>query len=216
MTAVGLELSYLNDDQLQPGDILLKYGDGGALSGVISWGQTFIQRRSTKQGNTNIVHAGIMLDGEHIIESQGSGVSKNNLRTHNLPYDYEVYRCLFTNVAEMAASASSLVLAHHTASKTAKYGLSGAAASLFGGHANNDSGVVEAVLTKLANGKGHKFFCSQFVVLCFQYAAEQRGMAAQSMFSLKGSAYSPNKLKEELFKSQYFFKAGMLRTGIRR
>lgn len=215
MTAVGLEVSYINNDQLMPGDILLKYGDGSALSGLISWGQSFIQSKSTKQGNYNIVHAGIMLDGENIIESQGSGVTKNNLRTHNLDYDYEVYRCLLTNVAEMAASVASLVLAHHTASKTAKYSIVGAAASLFSNHPAANVGVLNTTLQALSTGKGQKFFCSQFVVCCFQYAAAQNGLSAQSLFDLSSSAYSPTKLKDDLFKSQYFYKAGMLRKGIR-
>lgn len=215
MPAVSLELPYLNDDQLQPGDILLKYGDGGKISGVISWGQSLLQSTSTKQGNTNIVHAGIMLDGEHVIESQGSGVMKHNLRTHNLGYDYEVYRCLLTNVAVMAASVASLVLAHHTASGTAKYSIAGAAKSLFGNQPNNNADLATATLTALANGSGQKFFCSQFVVLCYQYSAAQHGISPQSMFELSSSAYSPNKLKDDLFKSQYFFKAGMLRNGIR-
>lgn len=215
MPAVGLEISYINNDQLKPGDILLKYGDGSKLSGLISWGQSVIQSKSTKQGNHNIVHAGIMLDGENIIESQGSGVTRNNLRTHNLDYDYEVYRCLLTNVAEMAASVASLVLAYHSAANTAKYSIVGAAGSLFSNHPAANVGVLNATLQALSTGKGQKFFCSQFVVCCFQYAAAQNGLSAQSLFELSSSAYSPNKLKDDLFKSQYFYKAGMLRKGIR-
>ena len=215
MIPVGLELSYINNDQLMPGDILLKYGDGSFLSGLISWGQRNIQGNASKTGNTNIVHAGIMMDGENIIESQKEGVTKNNLRTANLDYDYEVYRCVFTNVAEMAASVGSLVLAHHTKSKTATYSIVGAAKSLFKNHPAANQGVVAASLQALSNGKTRSFFCSQFVVCCFQYAAEQHGIAAQSMFGLGSSAYSPTKLKEDLFKSQIFYKAGILRKGVR-
>ena len=215
MPAVALELEYLNDDQVQPGDIMLKYGDGSALSGIIGWGQRVFQSKSTKSGLSSIVHAGIMLNGQQIIESQGSGVSINDLRTNNRDYDYEVYRCLLTNIADMAGAVAAMVLSQHNATGAAKYSIPGAAMSLFGNPPAATNGVAISTINQLAAGKGQKFFCSQFVVLCFQYAAAQNGLSAQSIFPLNSSGYSPNKLKDELFKSQYFFKAGMLRKGIR-
>lgn len=215
MPAVQLELEYLNDDQLQPGDIMLKYGDGSRLSGLIGWGQRVFQSKSTKMGNTSIVHAGIMLNGEQIIESQGSGVSINDLRTDNADYDYEVYRCLLTNVADMAGAVAGMILSQHNATGAAKYSIPGAAKSLFGTPPAATDSVVNSTINQLAAGQGQKFFCSQFVVLCFQYAAAQQGLSAQSIFQLNSNGYSPNKLKEDLFKSQFFFKAGILRKGIR-
>ena len=215
MPAVGLELEYLNDDQVQPGDILLKYGDGSKVSGLISWGQRFFQSKSTKNGQTSIVHAGIMLNGEQIIESQGDGVTINHLREGNLDYDYEVYRCKIQRIADMAGAVAGMIFSEHLSSKTAKYSIPGAAMSLFGQAPAATNGVVNATVNQLAAGKGQKFFCSQFVVLCFQYSAAQQGLSAQTIFPLDNSGYSPNKLKEELFQSSHFFKAGFLRKGIR-
>ena len=212
--SVNLELSYLNTDQVQAGDLMLKYGDGSAISKVITFGQNLFQKKGA-HGNNNIVHAGIMLDGDIIIESQGSGVSANDLRVQNKQYDYEVYRCLLTNVAEGAATAAKIVFDAHANSKNAKYSLAGAAASLVRPGKAVNPRTVDTTINRLTTGKGHSFFCSQFAVYCFQLAAEQNGLPAQSLFDLNDANYSPTKLKESLFKSHYFYKAGMLRAGIR-
>lgn len=212
--AVNLELSYINTDQVQAGDLLLKYGDGSAVSKVISFGQRLFQKGAA-QGNDNIVHAGIMLDGNFIIESQGSGVSANDLRVQNKKYDYEVYRCLLTNIAEGAANAAKIVFDAHGNSNNAKYSLPGAAASLLRSGRPVNPRTVDTTINRLTQGKGHRFFCSQFAVYCFQLAAEQSGLPAQNLFDLSDANYSPTKLKDSLFKSQYFYKAGMLRAGVR-
>lgn len=216
MTPVGLELSqYINNDELMYGDILLKVNDGSPLSGLISFGQRLFQAASNAKPNTQIVHAGIMLDGETIIESQSEGVVRNNLRTQNLNYDYEVYRCLLTNVAEMAASVASLVLNQHTAQKNAKYSFVGAARSVFGGHGGANPSGLQTVLQQLSNGKGKRFFCSQFVVCCYQYAANHHNLSMQQFFPLNSTAYSPYQLKQDISQSQFFYRAGVLRRGIR-
>lgn len=214
MVAVALENAFLTDDQLQPGDLMLKYSDGSALSGIISFGQRVFQG-SLADGNTKIVHAGIMLDGLDIIESQGSGVSVNDLQAQNLNYGYEVYRCLLTNVAEMASVTASTVLNCHLNHKTAKYSIAGAVGSLFGTAPAANESVIQSTIHSLSHGKGYKFFCSQFVVLCYQFAAAHSGLAAQSLFKLNSSGYSPTKLKDDLSNNPYFYRAGKLTRGIR-
>jgi len=211
---LDLQISYLNSDQIQPGDICLKYGDGSGISKAISFGQNLMQG-DLDSGNTNIVHAGILCDDENIVEAQGDGICINNLHSTNKKYGYEVYRCLLTNIAQGAATASTIVLDAHKASQNAKYSLAGAVRSLFSTKKGANKSAIDVTIDRLTKGKKRDFFCSQFVVYCYQLAAEQNGLAAQNMFDLSDTAYSPTKLKDSLFKSSYFFKAGMLRPGIR-
>src|SRR5690606_23030255 len=79
----------------------------------------------------------------------------------------------------------------------------------------SNASILNAIQQNFSTGKGQAFFCSQFVVCCFQAAAAEHGLSAQSMFELNSKSYSPNKLKDDLFKNQYFYKAGVLRRGIR-
>lgn len=199
---------------MQPGDLLLKYGDGSGTSKLISFGQKMFQR-GADQGNNSIVHAGVMFDGNFIIEASGGGLASNDLRVQNKKYSYEVYRCLLTNIADGAATAAKIVFDSHSNVKNAKYSFAGAGASLFRSGTPANPGIVDATIDRLTRGKGHRFFCSQFAVYCFQLAAEQNGLAAQNLFDLSDANYSPSKLKDSLVKSQYFYKAGMLRSGVR-
>jgi hypothetical protein len=223
MPAVGLELSYINNDQLTYGDLMLKISDGSTVSKVIAWGQRVFQSSKTKSGNTDITHAGIMLDGETIIESAGDGLEENDLRGKNLGYDYEVYRCRIPKIAKEAASIASMMAGQHNNTKSVKgkgnvpYSLVGAGLSVLrpAKQVGTDDSILSAIERAFVTGKGQSFFCSQFVVCCYQYAAAQHGLSAQSMFALNSRDYSPNKLKDDLFKNQHFYKAGVLRRGIR-
>ena len=63
---------------LQSGDIFLKVSDQSLLSGAIQFGQSLAGGK-----NTAIVHAGIMFDSTYAIESQGPGITANDMRVQN-------------------------------------------------------------------------------------------------------------------------------------
>jgi len=196
----------LKTRDLEPGDVLLKASDGSFLSRAISLGQGL-----RGQLNPQIVHAGVMFESPYIIEAQGSGISANDLRIQNLKYGYLVYRPVRANVGRGAGTCAKMMFDIQTRNKNLKYNLMGAIGSLLGGpgHAMTAADM-DNLLDRILAGKGHPFFCSQFVVYVYQFVAEQNGVRATQVFNLDDAKVSPSLLANKLQGSGFFKEAGYM------
>jgi hypothetical protein len=113
---------------LRAGDILLKVDDGSLLGGAIKLGQSMVGGK-----NARVIHAGIMFDKHFSIESQGSGVSANDIRVQNKKYGYHVFRPNNANLGQGAGTCAKMMFDIHQRSGNLGYALGGAIGSLFGG-----------------------------------------------------------------------------------
>ena len=89
---------------LKGGDIVVKFNAGSATNRVIRLGQKIAGKE-----NPDIVHAAILFDSFYIIESSGPGLVANDLRVHDKPYGYIVFRCNNPNVARGAATCAKMM-----------------------------------------------------------------------------------------------------------
>jgi hypothetical protein len=97
-----------------------------------------------------------------------------------------------------------------------KYDLVGAIGSLLGGQGKAKTAAdMDGLLDRILAGKGHPFFCSQFVVYVYQFVAEQNGIAARSVFSVNDAKVSPSELASKLHGSAFFAEVGYLMPGQR-
>jgi hypothetical protein len=211
-----------------PGDLLLKHDDGSWTSWAIKKGQKWFGR-----GVHTFTHAGIASDPDHIYEMQGEGLCYNDLSGHNSHYTYDLFRCKIPQLAAGAAVAAEMMYMNFsqqgivagvdernaqaggvvelpTANKI-KYTIPGAAGSIWSHGKFKDGDVANTKIDSML-GTGKKFFCSGFVVLCYQMAATQSGVGA-NLFKLKDTAYQPAYLWEELFHSPQWTRVGTIRMG---
>ena len=92
-----------------------------------------------------------------------------------------------------------------------KYGAKGAVKSLFGGPGKAKSGEdLDALLDRILAGRNQPFFCSQFVVYVYHWAAAQSGMAPQSVFNVSDAKASPSVLASNLVGNVRFTEAGYM------
>ena len=199
-------MQQLKTRDLSPGDVMLKASDGSVLSKAISLGQSL-----RGQLNPQIVHAGVMFDNTYMIEAQGSGVSANDLRVQNLKYGYLVYRPVRSNLGQGAGTCAKLMFDIQMRNKNMKYNLLGAIGSLLGGPGRAATAAdMDSLLDRILAGKGHPFFCSQFVVYVYQFVAEQNGVPAAQVFNLNDAKVSPSLLAKKLHGSAFFREAGYM------
>jgi len=199
-------MKQLSTRDLNPGDVMLKASDGSVLSKAISAGQNL-----RGQLNPQIVHAGLMFDSTYIIEAQGSGVSANDLRVQNKKYGYLVYRPVRSNFGQGAGTCAKVMFDIQSRNKNLQYNLLGAIGSLFGRPGDAMTAVgMDNLLDRILAGKGHAFFCSQFVVYVYQFVAEQNGVSAAQLFSLNDAKVSPSVLASKLQGSASFTEVGYM------
>jgi len=190
---------------------MLKASDGSVLSKAISLGQHL-----RGQLNPQIVHAGVMFDGPYIIEAQGSGISANDLRVQNKHYGYLVYRPVRSNIGQGAGTCAKLMFDIQMRNKNLKYNLLGAIGSLLGGPGRAPTPAdMDGLLDRILAGKGHPFFCSQFVVYVYQFVAEQNGMRGAQWFNLNDAKVSPSVLASKLQGSPFFTEVGYMMPNAR-
>jgi hypothetical protein len=183
---------------------MLKVSDGSIIAKAISLGQ-----RMAGQLNPSVVHAGVMFDSTYIIEAQGSGVSANDLRVGNLNYGYLVYRATQGNIANGAGTFAKILFDVHKRGGNLKYSVPGAVGSLLGGKGRADSASeMDRRLDAILAGKSHPYFCSQLVVMVYQFAAEQNGVAGKTLFPFADPKVSPSTLSSHVAGSQHFKEAG--------
>lgn len=196
----------LSITNLKKGDIMLKYHDGSIVSKAISLGQRIAGHR-----HINIVHAGILCDQVHIVESQGTGVVINNLLTGNNQYGYRVYRPTNSALGEGAGTGAKMFADIHKSGRALSYSIGGAVKSL-GGHrsAPTPPKNMDDLMDRMLEGSKSPFFCSQFVVYIYQYAAEQSGIPAYTIFDMNAGKASPAALATVLTQNSSFSYIGEL------
>jgi len=201
-----MSLTQLRCRDLACGDILLKVTDGSLIAKAISLGQ-----RMAGQLNPSIVHAGLMFDSTYIVEAQGTGVSANDLRVGNINYGYLVFRARQRNVADGAGTFAKILFDVHQRGGNLKYTVPGAIGSIMGkpGRAATAS-EMDRRLDAILAGKNHPYFCSQLVVMAYQFAGEQNGIAANTVFPFADPKVSPSHLASHLAGSRLFRQAGYL------
>jgi hypothetical protein len=191
---------------LRAGDVLLKIDDGKLTKKLIVFGQ-----KLAGQANASFVHAGIMFDTTCVIESQGKGVVANDMRMKNRPCGYLVFRPANGALGQGAAAAAKLLFDIHQRQGSMKYNFTGALGSLFGNSPRaRSAGEMEKLLDKVLEGKSSRFFCSQFVVYAYQFAASQSGLPPASVFPMRDADVSPSELGSLLARSGAFREIGYL------
>lgn len=203
--------SQLKCRDLAPGDILLKVSDGSLVSRAIRFGQGL-----AGQVNAGVIHAGLMFDRTYVLEAQGAGVSANDLRVQNKKYGYLVFRCANGNVADGAATFGKILFDVHQRRGSLAYSVQGALGSL-GGPAGAAASrtAMDDMMDAIMAGRSRPFFCSQFVVMVYQFAAEQNGIAAGSIFRDADRSVSPSTLASRLQGHSLFRETGYLMPGER-
>lgn len=191
---------------LKPGDILLKMATTSFTHKVIQFAQTF-----ARQPNAFLGHAALALDTQFCIEAQASGISANHLAMKNKDCGYLVYRPRNAALGQGAATAAKLLFDIHQRQGNLRYGAVGAVKSLFGQPGTAKSAdTMEALLDKVLAGKGQPFFCSQFVVYVYQWAARQSGIPAERVFNISDAKVSPSVLASKLVGNAGFSEAGYM------
>jgi len=196
---------------LKPGDILLKMATTSFTNKLIQAGQ-----KLAGQPNAFLGHAAIALDTQFCIEAQASGITANHLAMKNKGCGYIVYRPKNEALGRGAANAAKVLFDIHQSRGSLKYGALGAFKSLFGGTGKaRTAGEMDALLTEVLAGKGRPFFCSQFVVYVYHWAAGQSGLSPQSVFSLSDAKATPSMLASKLVGNPSFVEAGYMVPGER-
>jgi len=192
---------------LNSGDIMLKAQDGTAFAKMITFAE-----RLAGQLNPLLVHAGIMFDTTYIIEARKDGITANDLRIQDKKGGYIVYRATTDSLAKGAGTCAKMMFDIHQRHGTAGYnflGLPGAVLPIGPGKpmtANSMDQLLDGILT----GKGHRFFCSQFLVYVYQFVGEQNGVAASQMFNVSDARVSPSTLASLLQSNHRFKEAGYM------
>jgi hypothetical protein len=191
---------------LKPGDILLKMATGGFTQRLIQLGQSL-----AGQPNAFLGHAAIALDTQFIIEAQRHGITGNHLAMKDRDCGYIVYRPLNVALGQGAATAAKLLFDVHQRQGNLRYGAVAAVGSLFGSAGTAKSGgEMDALLDRILANKSQPFFCSQFVVYVYHWAASQSGIQPQSVFSLSDAKATPSLLASRLVGSALFTEVGYM------
>jgi hypothetical protein len=90
------------------------------------------------------------------------------------------------------------------------YTVPGAIGSLFGQGKARTRAAWDNLLDRILEGKRSPFFCSQFVVLVFQFCAEQMGIPASSVFNYFDPKVNPALLAADLSRNGKFTEAGYM------
>ncbi|SOD90033.1 C40 family peptidase [Spirosoma fluviale] len=182
---------------LQRGDIMLKEFDGYSIVGAaISYGQYLL---TSDHLFSSIVHAGILFDKMHIIESSGGGVAANHLLTGNRAYSYHVFRSVNADLADGTGTCAKVFFDIHKTHRTMNYSVPGAVKSLFRRHkAAQSPEDMDDLLTEVLGHRGNQFFCSQFVVYIYQFVSYQLNQHAPPVFQLNAGNVNPAKLARML------------------
>lgn len=199
-------MNQLRCRDLKPGDILLKMATNSLTHKIIQAGQ-----RLTGQPNAFLGHAAVALDTQFCIEAQAHGISANHLAMANKDCGYIVYRPTSMALGQGAANAAKLLFDIHQRHGNLSYGLAGAVKSGFGGQGTAKSAdTMEALLDRILAGKGQPFFCSQFVVYIYQWAAQQSGIPAATILDVSDAKASPSVLASKLVANPNFNEVGYM------
>jgi hypothetical protein len=200
-----MSMRQLRCADLNPGDLMLKMQDGTNLGRIISLGQ-----RAAGQMNSFLVHAGIMFDRNYIIEGERDGVIGGDLRMRDLPFGYLVYRPVPDPLAKGAADCAKMIFDIHQQQGTVGYNFAGLPSSVSPGGRPMTAAGMEELLDGILHGRGHRFYCSQFVTYVYQFVAEQNNIGAARVFNVSDSRVSPSTLGSLLRNNPWFKEAGYM------
>jgi hypothetical protein len=193
---------------LKCGDIMLQVSSGAFTSKLVALGQ-----RLAGGLNPLVVHAGIMFDSTYLIESLAQGVTANDLRVGNAKCGYMVFRPSAgnANLANGAGTFAKVVFDVHKTRGSAGYSWIGAAMSILGrGGRAATASAMDAVLDRILAGRTHRFFCSQLVVMVYQFVGEQNGIPGSRLFPFADAKVSPSLLAQHLHGSTIFDEVGYM------
>ena len=192
---------------LKPGDLMLKAHDGTMFAKLISFSE-----RLVGQLNPLVMHAGLMFDSNFIIEAQNDGIGGNDLRVQDQRYGYIVYRASNKSMAQGAGTCAKMMFDINQRQGTLKYNFPGLPGAVFPGSQGKarSAASMDELLSDILEGRGHRFFCSQFVVYVYQFVAEQNGIRGDQVFSARDARVSPSTLASLLQKNAWFKEAGYL------
>jgi len=190
---------------LRAGDLLLKVNAGSRVNRLIAFGQDLVG-----QQNAQVVHAAVMVDSFYAVEASGGGIHGSDMRVQNKSFGYIVYRPTNDRVASGAGECAKLMLDIQARHRNLAYSIPGAVGSLFPGQGRGPASrsSMDATFDRIIEGKSHPFFCSHFVVHVYQFVAEQNGIPASLMFSLRDTKVSPSTLASMLQANASFVEAG--------
>jgi hypothetical protein len=199
---------------IERGDVLLKFSDGSIIAKVIHFGQSV---KSKASEHSQITHAAIAIDGDTVIESQGSGLEKHSLSVNNYKYKYAVFRLRDEILPEAAAVEAESAFQKHVESggEKHKYSKQGAFKSLF---KTKNTEKTELLYQQNAregfDGEGNcKFFCSAFAAACYQAAADRLGCGSVPGLEISCNNFEPSALYEALDKSDHWDYIGLSDKG---
>lgn len=191
---------------LRPGDILLKMATNSLTNRVIRIGQQL-----AGQPNAFLGHAAIALDTQFVIEAQAHGITANHLAMKDKDCGYMVHRPRNRELGQGAATAAKLLFDVQQAQGNLSYNLLGAVGSLFGGSGRAKTpDDFQDLFDRIISGRNQPFFCSQFVVYVYQWAAEQSGLAPRSIFAVSDAKATPSVLASKLVGNPSFVEAGYM------
>jgi hypothetical protein len=195
---------------LKAGDIMVQESMNNAVGKVIAFGQS-----KFGQANSNFVHAGIMYDSTYVLEALGAGIVSNDIRVGTRACGYSVFRPKNQQLATIAANFGKLLFDSHGARHKLKYSVVGAIKSLGSEKSPKTTSEVDRLVDKIFGSTGKSFFCSQFVVVTYQIAGGQIGIAPAAVFPLDDGAISPARLETRLQSSRVFDQVGVMEPNKR-
>ncbi len=197
---------------LKSGDIMLQFNSGAIAAKIIQ-----LAERLVGQANHSVVHAGILSDQDTIVEALTNGITKCTLRrSDHLHLSYWVWRATAMNIGTGAGTCAEMMCDIHKAQKTIAYNTFGLTGALSTGNSKPLSALtMDEILDKILHGKGHPFFCSQFVIYTYQFVAAQNGLTPSQAFNVNDAKVSPARLTALLQQSPMFQHVGLLQGGDR-
>jgi hypothetical protein len=206
---------------LRGGDIMLQLNSGNLAHRAIAFAQWVAGQR-----DSHVIHVGIMRGESYMIESEKRGIWAADLRVQDKDYGYLVYRprnaLLGTAAANMAKLMYDANLSRGSFKRdkagdlqfkggTLRYNVGGLPSALSTPGANpRTRDQMDDMADRIFTGMEHPFYCSQFVVMTYQFAAEQMGMPARSVFPLEDAKVSPATLSGQLARNGQFEHVGAM------
>jgi hypothetical protein len=200
---------------------MLQLNSGTLAHKVIAFGQWF-----AGQKDSHVIHVGIMRGETYMIESEKRGIWAADLRIQDKDYGYLVYRPRNATLGTAAANVAKLMYDANLARGTFTRQKDGELEFKGGNLKYNAGGLPSALATpsakprtrdqmddmadRIFTGMDHPFYCSQFVVMTYQFAAEQIGMPAKSVFPLEDAKVSPATLSSQLSRNSQFEQVGAM------
>jgi hypothetical protein len=115
------------------------------------------------------------------------------------------------NIGDGAGTFARILFDVHKRTGNLAYTIKGAIGSLSPARGRASTpGQMDRRLDQILEGRSHAFFCSQLVVMVYQFAAEQNGVAGASLFPFSDPKVSPSTLAAHLHGSSRFKEIGYM------